>query len=73
MRPQDQQDEHATTPSKDHRMFGQPLSRRAVVRAGVAGAAGITAAGLLRSAGATPTHGNAFRAPALLRQAAEEG
>ncbi|CAA9555908.1 MAG: Dipeptide-binding ABC transporter, periplasmic substrate-binding component [uncultured Thermomicrobiales bacterium] len=65
-------DERGTTPFTE---FIRPpgVSRRALVRAGVAGAAGIAAAGTLvpRGAGAKP--GPASARPALLRQEAGQG
>ncbi len=72
MRSREQQDKHATTPMDD-RMLHPRVSRRAVVRAGVGGAAGIAAAGMLGPVRAAPTRGTSFQAPALLRQATEEG
>ncbi len=53
-------------------MLKQRVSRRTVVRAGMAGAAGLAVAGLSLPAGATAKRGNAFSAPALLRQTAGE-
>lgn len=70
MRPRDQQDKHATTPSED-RMLKQRFNRRTMVRAGMVGAAGLAAAGLSNRAMAK--RGNAVSAPVFLRQATGEG
>jgi peptide/nickel transport system substrate-binding protein len=63
-------DSRNTIPMKQ-RLLAQRVSRRAVVGAGLAGAAGVATAGALAPIGATPMRGPALRTTARLAQ--EEG
>ena len=67
MSQQRRRDMRNTTPTTE-RMLGQRVTRRTVVGAGVAGAAGIAAAGTLSRVRATPAHGGPFRTPALVQE-----
>jgi peptide/nickel transport system substrate-binding protein len=61
----DQRNGRGTTPIED-RLLRQRVSRRSIVRAGAAGAMGLTAVGTLSSVGAVPWRGDTMRAPAPL-------
>ena len=67
MSQRNQQCRRCTSPA-DNRLLERRVSRRAVVGAGMAGAAGIAAAGTLNRAGAATVGGGVRRAPAVLAQ-----